>query len=296
MNGRECAGGRKAQGLPQIAPIYIRVDIACERNSVIRSVFRPAISALLMLLLAASPPASAQSRGPLVLAASSLQEAMTAAADAWAAPKGRAGHPRPVVSFAASSALARQVEAKAPADLFVSADEEWMNYVDQKGLIAPKTRVSFLSNQLVLVGPAAARLRRLPIRPGFPLARTLAGGRLAMADPDVVPAGRYGKAALIRLGVWPSVERSVARTENVRAALALVARGAAPLGIVYLTDARAEPAVRVLGVFPAGSHIPITYPLARLVTSTNPEAEGFRRFLISPDGKAIFRRFGFAPR
>ena len=171
-----------------------------------------------------------------------------------------------------------------------------MNYVEQKGLIAPKTRVSFLSNQLVLVGPAAARLRRLPVRPGFPLARALAGGRLAMADPDAVPAGRYGKAALTRLGVWPTVEGSVARAENVRAALALVARGAAPLGIVYLTDARAEPAVRVLGVFPAGSHTPITYPLARLGTSANPDAERFRRFLISPDGKAIFRRYGFIPR
>jgi molybdate transport system substrate-binding protein len=111
-----------------------------------------------------------------------------------------------------------------------------------------------------------------------------------------VPAGRYGKQALTRLGVWSQVEGSVARAENVRAALALVARGAAPLGVVYLTDARAEPAVRVVGVFPAGSHTPITYPLARLAASTNPDAEGFRRFLLSAEGKAIFRRFGFTPR
>jgi len=261
---------------------------------VIRSILH---SALLLLWLAFGPPAMAQpQRGPLVLAASSLQEAMSAAADAWAARH----HPRPVVSFAASSALARQVEAKAPADLFVSADEEWMTYVETKGLIAPRTRVSFLTNQLVLVAPAAARLGSLPVRPGFPLARelrrALAGGRLAMADPDVVPAGRYGKQALTRLGVWSQVEGSVARAENVRAALALVARGTAPLGVVYLTDARVEPAVRVVGVFPAGSHTPITYPLARLAASTNPDAEGFRRFLLSAEGKAIFRRFGFTPR
>jgi molybdate transport system substrate-binding protein len=249
-------------------------------------------SALLLLLLAASPPAMAQPRGPLVLAASSLQEAMSAAADAWASRR----HPRPVVSFAASSALARQVAARAPADLFVAADEEWMSYVEAKGLIAPRTRVSFLANQLVLVAPAAARLQRLPVRPGFGLARALAGGRLAMADPDAVPAGRYGKQALTRLGVWAQVEGSVARAENVRAALALVARGAAPLGVVYLTDARAEPAVRVVGVFPAGSHTPITYPLARLAAATNPDAEAFRRFLLSAEGKAIFRRFGFTPR
>ncbi len=247
---------------------------------------------LALLLLAAGLPALAQPRGPLVLAASSLQEAMSAAADAWAAK----GHPRPVVSFAASSALARQVEARAPADLFVAADEEWMTYVEAKRLIAPGTRVSFLANQLVLVAPAAGRLRSLPVRPGFPLARALAGGRLAMADPDAVPAGRYGKQALTRLGVWRAVEGSVARAENVRAALALVARGAAPLGVVYLTDARAEPAVRVVGVFPAGAHTPITYPLARLAASTNTDAEGFRRFLLSGAGKAIFRRFGFTPR
>ncbi|WP_295526735.1 molybdate ABC transporter substrate-binding protein [Novosphingobium sp. Chol11] len=260
----------------------------------IRSVLK---SALLLLLLAAGPPVMAQPpKGPLVLAASSLQEAMSAAADAWAAPKGRARHPRPVVSFAASSALARQVEARAPADLFVSADEEWMTYVEKKGLIAPRTRVPFLSNQLVLVAPAAARRGSLPVRPGFGLMRALAGGRLAVADPDAVPAGRYAKQALTRLGVWSQVEGSLARAENVRAALALVARGAAPLGVVYLTDARAEPAVRVVGVFPAGSHTAITYPLARLATSASPDAEGFRRFLLSAEGKAIFRRFGFIPR
>ncbi|TVV70510.1 molybdate ABC transporter substrate-binding protein, partial [Sphingomonas solaris] len=227
----------------------------------------------LLLALVAAPAFAAP---PLVLAAASLQESLTEAAGAWQAR----GHAAPRLSFAASSALARQVLAGAPADLFVSADEEWMDAVAAKGLIVPATRRDFLANRLVLVAPAA-RPARLAIRPGFPLARALGNGRLAMADPDAVPAGRYGKAALIRLGVWPSVAARVARAENVRAALALVERGEAPLGIVYATDARAAPKVAVVGVFPAASHPPITYPIARLTTATSPDAEGFRAFLVS---------------
>jgi molybdate transport system substrate-binding protein len=251
--------------------------------------------AVLALIATAAAHASAPQRGPLVLAAASLQEALTAAADIWA----KQGHARPVLSFAASSALARQIEAKAPADLFVSADEEWMDYLAQRGLLAPRTRVSFLTNRLVIVAPARSRVR-FDVRPGFALAAALAntlnGGRLALADPDAVPAGRYARAALIALKVWPSVQGSLARAENVRAALALVARGAAPLGMVYATDARAEPAVRVAGWIPAQAHPPITYPVARLAAATNPAAEGFRRFLISAEGKAVFRRFGFGTR
>lgn len=252
------------------------------------------LAALLMiasLIGAGARPVGAQPRGPLVLAAASLQESLNAAADGWA----RKGHPRPVISFAASSALARQIEARAPADLFLSADEEWMNYVAAKRLLRPRTRMSFLTNQLVLIAPAASRVR-LTIGPRFPLARALAGGRLAMGDPASVPAGKYGQEALTRLGVWPSVSARVARAENVRAALALVDRGAAPLGIVYATDARADPGVRVVGVFPAGSHAPISYPAAVLATSTHPDAEGFRRYLVSAEGKAVFRRFGFGTR
>jgi molybdate transport system substrate-binding protein len=247
--------------------------------------------AALALLGASIAPALAQARPPLVLAASSLQESLTAAADRWAAK----GHPRPVISFASSSALARQVEAGAPADLFVSADEEWMNYLAQRRLIQPRSRVSFLTNGLALVAPATSRVR-LTIGPRFPLARALGPGRLAMGDPNAVPAGKYGKAALTRLGVWPSVQGRVAAAENVRAALALVSRGEAPLGVVYATDARAATGVRVLGIFPASSHTPITYPIASLATSRNSEAEAFRRFLISGEGKGIFRRFGFGAR
>lgn len=236
-------------------------------------------------------PALGQTDKPIVLAAASLQEGLTDAANAWAAR----GHPRPVISFAGAPALARQIEAGAPADLFISADEGWMDHVAAKGLIAPRTRVSFLGNRLVLIAPTSSRLR-LAIGPRFALAGALGSGRLAMADPDTVPAGKYGKAALEKLGTWASVSNKVVRAENVRAALVLVERGEAPLGIVYSTDARASAKVRVVGTFPADSHPPISYPIARMTRSTNPEAEAFRRFLISDAGKTIFRRRGFTAR
>ncbi|MBB6124378.1 molybdate ABC transporter substrate-binding protein [Sphingobium subterraneum] len=249
-----------------------------------------ALLGAILAVIVSTTPALAQP-GPLVLAASSLQESLTEAAGRWAAK----GHPKPVVSFAASSALARQIGAGAPADLFISADETWMNDIAAKGLIRPGTRSSFLSNRLVLVAPAASRLRLTPAS-RFPLARALGAGRLAMADPDAVPAGKYAKAALVTYGVWPSVAGKLARAENVRAALALVERGEAPLGIVYATDARASTAVRVVGVFPPSSHPAITYPIATLKAATHPDTERFRRFLLSGEGKAIFRRYGFAPR
>ena len=255
---------------------------------------RRSLFATLVLLAAAAllpfAPAAAQPRAPLVLAAASLQESMTAAAIAWA----RQGHPRPVVSFAASSALARQLIAGAPADLFVSADAAWMDAVAAQRLLAAGTRADFVGNRLVVVARAGSRTR-IPLRPAA-LARTLGAGPLAMADPMSVPAGIYGKQALQRLGAWPQVAPHVVAAENVRAALALVERGAAPLGIVYATDARASAKVRIAGVFPAASHPPIVYPLARLAASRNPEAEGFRRFLLSRPGKAIFARYGFTTR
>lgn len=240
----------------------------------------------LSLLLAAPTPSFSQP--PLVLAAASLQESLNAAADAWAARR----HPRPVLSFAASSALARQIESGAPADLFISADESWMDALVAKRLIRPGTRVSFIANRLVLITPANRPLR-LSIGEGFPLARALGNRRLAMADPDAVPAGRYGRAALVRLGVWNAVAPKVAQAENVRAALALVQRTEAAAGIVYATDARATKGVSVVGVFPSSTHPPITYPVAVLQTATSADAEPFRRFLISREGKAIFARYGF---
>jgi molybdate transport system substrate-binding protein len=242
---------------------------------------------LLMLALLVAPVA--QAKGPHVLAAASLQEALTEAAARWSG-QGRA---RPVLSFAASSALARQVQAGAAADLFIGADEAWMDVLARGGFVAAGTRGLLAGNRLVVVAPAQGsgawrgRLTRAT------LGRTLARGPVAMADPAAVPAGRYGQAALIRLGAWGAVAPRVVRAENVRAALALVERGAAPFGIVYLTDARSSKRVRVAGVFPADSHPPIRYPLARLRASRHPEADAFRRYLLSADGQAVLARHGF---
>ncbi|WP_342250865.1 molybdate ABC transporter substrate-binding protein [Sphingomonas sp. OTU376] len=234
----------------------------------------------------ARPRTARAAQAPLVLAAASLQESMTAAADAWA----RKGHVRPVCSFAASSALARQIAAGAAADLFASADEPWMDDIEKRGLIVPGTRTPFLGNRLVIVAPAGAPLAR----PQDEL-RALGKTRVAIADPDAVPAGRYAKAALESGGRWAAVETNIVRAESVRAALALVERGVVPRGIVYATDAQASGKVRIAAIFTERSHPPIRYPLARLKASTSPDAEPFRRFLLSGEGKAIFRRFGFRP-
>lgn len=254
------------------------------------SVIRTFLTFIACALLGTAPVA-AQERGPLVLAAASMQEALTDAANRWTS----LGHPRPVLSFAASSALARQVEAGAQADLFVSADEEWMDYLQTRNLLRAGTRARLTENRLVLVAPVASRTT-IRIAPRFALSRALGSGRLAMADPVSVPAGRYGKAALEKLAVWTTIAARIAPAENVRAALALVERGAAPLGIVYATDAKASTKVRLVGVFPASSHPPITYPVARLKASANPQAEAFRRFLISRAGRAILARRGFGAR
>ncbi len=255
------------------------------RNHMSGSMTRRLAAFVAMVLALLALPVAAQERAPLVLAAASLQESMNAAADAWA----RAGHARPVISFAASSALARQLIAGAPADLFVSADEEWMDALAAKGLLARGTRVDLVGNRLVVIEPAHARTR-ITLRT---LGAVLAQGAVAMADPAAVPAGKYGQAALEKLGAWSAVAPHIVRAENVRAALALVERGAAPFGIVYETDARASPKVRIAGIFPASSHPPIRYPIARLVNSRNPAAEAFRHFLISTQGRATFARFGF---
>ncbi len=242
---------------------------------------------LALLMLFGAVPARADA--PVVLAAASLQEALGAVADAWVKQK----HVRPVISFAGSSALARQIEAGAPADLFISADEEWMDYLEKRSLLAPGTRKVIAGNRLVLIAPSDSKVT-LKIAKGFPLARALGSGRLAMADPAGVPAGRYGRAALEALGVWAAVEPRVVRSENVRAALALVERGEAPFGIVYATDAAASRKVRVVGVFPASSHASIRYPAARLKTAKADEASAFLAFLTSREAKAIFARHGFS--
>ncbi len=232
----------------------------------------------------AAPPA------PVVLAASSLQNVLEEAAVQWE----RRGHAKPVLSFAASSALARQIEAGAPADLFLSADEDWMDDVAAKGALIGGTRHGIIGNRLVLIAPVNSPLR-LRIAPGFKLASALGADRLAMADPDSVPAGKYGKAALTALGIWPQVVQKIAPAENVRAALLLVERGAAPLGIVYASDAMTSKAVRVVDVFPANCHPLIRYETAQLKTSASPEAAAFGAFLVTGPVRAIFLRHGFSP-
>jgi molybdate transport system substrate-binding protein len=234
-----------------------------------------------LFLLLFSAPAAA--RPVMVFAAASLKTALDEIAPGY----GKAV----TASYGASSALAKQIAAGAPADLFISADLDWMDWVAERRLIRPASRVDLLGNRLVLIAAADNPLS-LAIAPGFPLARALGQGRLAIADPGAVPAGRYGRAALQRLGVWPELEARAARTENVRAALALVARGEAPLGIVYATDAAAEPKVRVVDRFPEATHPPIVYPAA-LTIDALPEAADFLAYLRSPEARARFERQGF---
>jgi len=243
-----------------------------------------------LLCLAACGQGERASQPLVVLAASSLQEALQAEADAWV----KQDHPHPVLSFAASSALARQIESGAPADLFLSADEDWMDATEKAGALRKGTRRDLLGNSIVLIAPKASAAA-VDLSSAASLDAAIGKGRLAMANPEAVPAGKYGKAALERLKLWDNVARKVAATDNVRAALALVESGEAPLGIVYATDAAASAKVRVVATFPAGSHPPIRYPVAILAASTSRQAESFERFLASARGRAIFARHGFVP-
>ena len=245
-------------------------------------------AALLAACSGAAEKTPGEAKAPYVLAASSLQEALDEAAGEWA----KQGHPKPVLVFAASSALARQAQDGVPADIFISADEEWMDKLEKAGLLKQGTRANLVGNRLVLVAPATTAVKfDFADRSGFIAA--LGKGPLAMADPEAVPAGKYGKAALIHFGLWQSAEDKIASAENVRAALALVERGEAPLGVVYASDALASDKVRVVAAFQANSHPPIRYPIALLEGSTNPEAAGFRTFLASKPAMAIFVRHGF---
>ncbi len=222
-----------------------------------------------------------------VFAAASLKEALDAAVKPFEASTGH----KVAVSYAASNALAKQIEAGAPAALFISADLDWVDYVESRGLTVAGTRRNLLGNDLVLIAPAAST-SSVRIAPGLDLAKALGDGRLALANPDVVPAGRYAKASLTALGAWSRVEKKLAPAENVRAALALVARGEAPLGIVYRTDAIAEKSVRIVDVFPEGTHPPIVYPQV-LLKGASPAAGELANHLAAPGTRAIWERFGF---
>lgn len=223
-----------------------------------------------------------------VFAAASLKNALDAANAAWQAETGN----ETAVSYAASSALAKQIEAAAPADLFISADLAWMDYVAEKKLIRDDTRSNLFGNRIVLVAPKDAA-KAVDIKDGFDLAGLVGDGKLAMGAVDSVPAGKYGKAALEKLGVWPSVESKVAGAESVRAALALVSRGEAPYGIVYETDAAADPGVAIVGTFPEDSHPPIIYPVAILAESRSPAAAAYLDFLKSEKAAPFFTGQGF---
>jgi molybdate transport system substrate-binding protein len=194
-------------------------------------------------------------------------------------------------SFAASSVLARQIESGARADIFFSADLEWMDYLQSRGLIDRASRHDVLGNRLVLIAPADSKIA-LKIAANFPLAAALGNGRLATGDPDSVPAGRYARSALSTLGVWNDVADRIVRAESVRSALMFVDRGEVPLGIVYETDALIDPKVRVVDFFPANSHLPITYPIA-LTSSAKPDAQKFLDFIRGPAGEAVFKKYGF---
>lgn len=250
--------------------------------------------ALLLAALFACAGIAYAADAPLtVFAAASLKESLDAAATAFGKQTGQ----QVVVSYAASSALARQIEQGAPADVFICADVDWMDYLQLRGLIDTTTRHDLLGNTLVLVAPASSAAKPVALQRGTDL-RPLLGndGRIALALTDSVPAGLYAKAAFQSLGMWDFVRQHAAEAENVRATLLLVARGETPLGVVYGSDAKAEPRVRVLATFPANSHPPVVYPVARIRASTQPQAAAFVRWLQAPQAAAIFRAHGFTTR
>lgn len=255
----------------------------------VRRGFLAAIAAIFIAAVSVSAPQPARADDVVVFAAASLKDALDAINSDWQKATGK----HATISYAANSALAKQIEADAPADVFISADLDWMDYVAKKNLIVPASRHNLLGNALVLIAPADSKAGDVDIKQGFPLAKLLHGGKLAMADPNSVPAGKYGKDALTKLGAWGAVSGSVAAAENVRACLLLVARGEAPYGIVYKTDAAIEPKVKIVGIFPAYTHPAIIYPIAQTAWSKNPDAAAFIAYLGSVEASKQFDHFGF---
>ncbi|RVG73758.1 molybdate ABC transporter substrate-binding protein [Sinorhizobium meliloti] len=248
-----------------------------------------AISLALGVVLAGAAFAPAQAAEKVtVFAAASLKNALDAINGEWLKQTGKEA----IVSYAASSALAKQIEQGAPADVFISADLAWMDYLADKKLIKADTRSNLLGNRIVLVS-GKSDAPAVEIEPGLDLAGLLGDGRLAMGAVDSVPAGKYGKAALEKLGLWPNVAGKVAGAESVRAALLLVSRGEAPYGIVYRTDAAADANVKVVGTFPEDSHPPIIYPVAITADSRNADAAAYLEFVRSPEAAALFQAEGF---
>jgi molybdate transport system substrate-binding protein len=252
--------------------------------------FTHLIAAALIAAVLPFPSAFAQEKSLTVFAAASLKNALDDTNAAYTKATGT----KVVASYAASSALAKQIEGGAPTDIFVSADLQWMDYVGGKNLIKPGTRVNLLGNRLVLIAPTDSKLDKVEIAKPFDVAKLTGDGRIAIADVKAVPAGLYAKAALESLGGWAAAEPKLAMAENVRATLAFVARGETPIGIVYETDAKVEPKVKIVGVFPESSHPPVVYPVAAIAASTNAEAASYLSFLRGGAAKAIFEKYGFS--
>ena len=249
---------------------------------------RLGVAFVVALGLAQPARAEGPDKGPTVFAAASMKTALDQIATAWAA---KTGKPL-VVSYASSAVLAKQIESGAPADLFISADLKWMDYLDKAGALKAGTRETLLGNKLVLVAPADTKLD-LTIAKGFDLAGALGDGKLAVCTITSCPAGVYGKEALEKLGAYAAVAPKLAQADNVRAALLLVARGEAKLGIVYATDAKSEPKVKVVGVFPEDSHAPIVYPVAIVKDAKNPDADAFKAYLRDAEPRRILEGQGF---
>jgi len=250
-----------------------------------------ALAAVAALAWGVRHRASAQSQsGDLVVfAAASLKNALDNINAQWKKETGKSAK----ISYASSSALAKQIENGAPAQVFISADIPWMDYVEKKNLVKAGTRSDLLGNRIVLIAPKD-KAKAVVIEPGFDIAKIVGDGRLAMADVASVPAGRYGKASLEKLGVWDKVSGKLAQAENVRAALLLVSRGEAPAGIVYQTDAASDKGVTIIGTFPENTHPPIVYPVALLAGATHPDAAAFLDYIKSSKATPLFEAQGFS--
>jgi molybdate transport system substrate-binding protein len=245
-------------------------------------------TAFILLCGSAWSPALAQDKNLTVFAAASMKNALDDVNAAYTAKSGV----KVAASYAASSTLAKQIEQGAPADVFVSADTDWMDYAISKKNINEPTRVNLLGNSIVLIAPKDSKIDNVSIGPGFDLAKLAGDGKIATGDVKSVPVGKYAQAALEKLGAWQAAAPKFAMAESVRAALALVARGEAVLGIVYSTDAKVEPGVKVVGTFPADSHPPIIYPVAATATA-KPDATDYLAFLKTSAAKTIFEKYGF---
>ena len=244
----------------------------------------------LFATIAGTPQSAAAQESIAVFAAASLRNALDEADAAFTKATGI----KVVASYEATSTLAKQIEQGAPADVFIAADLRWMDYATEHKLIKPDTRINLLSNRLVLIAPVDSKLDKVEIAKGFDIAKLAGDGRIAVADVKAVPAGLYAKAALENLGAWATAEPKLAMAENVRATLAFVARGETPVGIVYETDAKVEPKVKIVGIFPDGSYPPVTYPAAAATASMNTEVAGYLKFLRGTAAKAIFEKYGFS--